>query len=271
MEETLQKVQELLIVYGLKILGAIVILVVGQIVAKTVTKLVKRLMEKSKVDGTLVGFVGNLVHVALMTFVIIAALGQLDVKTASFVAVLGAAGLAVGLALQGSLSNFAAGVLILLFRPFKSGDLVEAAGTLGVIEEIHIFTTVLKTPDNKKVIVPNSSITGGNVTNYTANDTRRVDMVVGVGYGDDLKKVRSAIEAVLNENELILKDPEPTIGVVELGDNSVNVAVRPWAKTDDYWTVFFGTLEALKVRFDAEGISIPYPQRDVHLFQESAS
>lgn len=263
----LPRLQELLAFYGLKILAAIVIYIVGRWVARALKRLAVRMMTKANVDETLISFVGNLTYIALLVFVIIAALNQLGIQTTSFIAIIGAAGLAIGLALQGSLANFAAGVLMIIFRPFKVGDYVEAAGVAGVVEKVQIFTTQLKTPDNKTIIIPNASVTGGTITNYSAKDTRRVDMVIGVGYGDDLKKVRGILEDILGKDDRILDDPAPTIGVLELGDNSVNFAVRPWVKRDDYWGVYFDLTETVKRRFDEEGISIPFPQRDVHLYE----
>ena len=268
MDAVLERLQEWAALYGLKIIGAVLIFLIGRFVAGLMRKVARRIMEKSKVDAALVSFVESLVYIGLMTFVIIAALGRLGIQTASFIAVLGAAGLAIGLALQGSLANFAAGVLMLIFKPFKVGDFIDAAGVTGVVEHIEIFTTQLKTPDNKKVIIPNAKITGDCITNFSANDTRRVDMTVGVSYSEDLSKVKETVEAVLAEDDRILKDPEPTVGVLELADSSINFVVRPWVKTADYWNVFFDTQKKLKERFDAVGISIPFPQRDVHLFQE---
>jgi small conductance mechanosensitive channel len=206
-----------------------------------------------------------MVYYALLIFVVIAALGQIGIQTASFVAIVGAAGLAIGLAMQGSLSNFAAGVLIIIFKPFKIGDFVEMAGTAGVVENIMIFTTEMKTGDNKKIIVPNSSVLGGVITNYSANDTRRVDLVMGIGYNDDIDKAKQVLEEIINADERILKDPAPLIAVSELADSSVNFAVRPWVKSADYWAVYFSLNETVKKRFDQEGISIPYPQQDIHL------
>ena len=223
-------------------------------------------MTKSNVDETLVSFVGNLTYVALLTFVVIAAINQLGIQTTSFIAVIGAAGLAIGLALQGSLANFAAGVLLIIFRPFKAGDFIDGAGVAGTVEEIQIFTTHLKTPDNKSIIVPNAKLTGDNITNFSAKDTRRVDMTFGVGYSDDLQKVRQILEDILSKDGRVLQDPAPTIGVLELADNSVNFACRPWVKTEDYWGAYFDITETVKKRFDAEGVSIPYPQRDVHVY-----
>ncbi len=267
MENIITQLQVLVTLYGLKIIAAVLILIVGRFIALGVKKLIRKIMTKGKVDETLVGFVTNLAYVALMAFVIIAAISKLGIQTASFIAVLGAAGLAIGLALQGSLANFAAGVLMLIFKPFKVKDFIEGNGVSGTVEEIGIFTTVLKSPDNKKIIVPNASMMSGNIVNYTANDRRRVDIVVGVGYGEDLDKVRSVLEDIISSDDRILKDPAPTIGVLELAASSVNFAVRPWVKTTDYGNVFFSMQETIKKRFDAEGISIPFPQQDVHLYK----
>ncbi len=271
MEETLQKIQDLLAVYGLKILAALLILIIGRIVAKIITGLIRRLCAKKQLDETVVTFLCNLTYIALMVFVILAALGQLGVQTTSFIAVIGAAGLAIGLALQGSLANFAAGFLIIVFRPFKVGDFIEAAGTAGVVQEIGVFTSVLKTGDNKVIIVPNAKVTGDNIINFTAEETRRCDLTFGVGYNDDLDKVRGVIQAVINGDDRVLKDPAPAILVGELADNSVNFIVRIWVKASDYWAVHFDMIEKTKKAFDAEGISIPFPQRDVHLFQQPGS
>jgi small conductance mechanosensitive channel len=224
-------------------------------------------MNAQEVDPTLVTFVSNLINMILLVIVVIAAIGALGVQTTSFIAILGAAGLAVGLALQGSLSNFASGVLIIIFRPYKVGDWIEGAGVSGAVVSVQILTTILKTGDNKQVIVPNSQIMGGIITNYSANDTRRVDLVVGVSYSDDLDKVRSVLEELVAADERILEDPACTIAVSELADSSVNFVLRPWVKTPDYWGVMFDMTEAIKKRFDKEGISIPFPQQDVHLYK----
>ena len=261
------KVYELLTIYGLKVVAAIVIFILGRWVALGVAKIIKRVMIRSKVDETLVSFVRNLSYVALLAFVIIAALNQLGIQTASFIAVLGAAGLAVGLALQGSLGNFAAGVLMIIFKPFKVGDYIEGAGTSGTVEKIEIFTTQLKTADNKTVIVPNAKLTDDNIVNWTVKGTRRVDMVFGIGYGDDIDKARSLMADIIAEDSRILKTPAPQISVSELGDSSVNFVVRPWVKVEDYWGVFFDLTEKIKKAFDANGVSIPFPQRDVHVYQ----
>ena len=251
--------------YVIRIVGAFLVVFVGRWVAGLIRGLIRKLMQRSKVDDTLISFVCSLAYIALLTFLVIAALGLLGIQTTSFIAILGAAGLAVGLALQGSLSNFAAGVLMMIFKPFKVGDFIEGAGASGVVEEIGIFTTEMRSPDNKKIIVPNAKMTGDNIVNYTAKDTRRVDLVACVSYGDDIDKVQRVLESILEEDERILKDPAPTIGVVEMADSSVNFAVRPWVKTEDYWDVFFATQKKIKQRFDREGISIPFPQQDVHV------
>ena len=251
--------------YGVKLLIAIVIYVVGKWVAKTIANTGQKLMTRAKVDAALIGFAHSLIYWALLFFAIIAALGQLGVQTASFVAIVGAAGLAIGLALQGSLANFAAGVLILIFRPFRLDDYIEAAGTAGTVEQITVFNTILTTPDNKRVIAPNAAVTAGNITNFSVNENRRVDLVVGISYRDDIDKARDAIKDVLAQHTLILPSPAATVAVVELGDSSVNFVVRPWCKSADYWTIHFDITEALKKRFDQEGISIPFPQTEVHL------
>lgn len=265
--DLLHKAQDVVATFGFKIAAAIAILVVGRWIAKAITKLARRAMERTKLDTMLARFVGNLVYVALMTFVALAAINQLGVQTTSFIAVIGAAGLAIGLALQGSLANFAAGVLIIVFRPYKVGDYVEGGGVAGTVEEVQIFTTVLKTPDNKTIIVPNGQIMSGTITNYSARPERRIDLVVGVGYDADLDKTRQVLTDILGEDQRVLKEPAPLIGVVELADSSVNFVVRPWVKTADYWPVYFDLNERIKKRFDAEGITIPFPQRDVHIYE----
>lgn len=266
-QNLLSKVLELLTVYGLKIVAAIAIFIIGRWIARFLKNVVQKMMTKKNIDATIVSFLVNLIYIALLTFVVLAALGQLGIQTTSFIAVIGAAGLAVGLALQGSLANFAAGFLMIIFRPFKVGDVIEAAGVLGIVEEIQVFTTKLRSPDNKTIIIPNAKLTADNITNFSTKDTRRVDLVCGIGYGDDIDKAKNVIAGILHNDERVLKDPAPTIGVVELGDSSVNIVVRPWVKTGDYWNVYFDTTENIKKRFDQEGISIPFPQRDVHLYE----
>lgn len=265
MEDLIIRLQEFGTIYGLKIVAAILILVVGRIVALGLKKLVRTIMLRNKVDETLVSFVTSLGYTATMAFVIIAALEKLGIQTTSFIAILGAAGLAIGLALQGSMANFAAGALMIVFKPFKVGDFIEGGGVSGVVEEIGIFTTNLKTPDNKLIIVPNGKITGDNIVNFSAKDCRRIDIVACAGYSDSLDKVKSVLWDILNSDVRILKDPEPMIGVLELADSSVNFAVRPWVKTSDYWDVFFSIQENIKKRFDDENISIPFPQQDIHI------
>ena len=256
--------------FGLKIVAAIVVFFVGKWLARKIAGLLERGLRRADTDPTLISFVRNIAYFGLLTMVVIAAVGQLGVQTTSFIAVLGAAGLAIGLALQGSLANFAAGVLMIIFRPFKAGDFVEAAGTSGIVEEVQLFTTKMRTPDNKTVIIPNAQVTSGTITNYSARDTRRLDLVFGVSYEDDLDKVKRVIHEVLGEEPRLLKDPEPLVGLLNLGDSSVDFAVRPWVNSADYWPVFFDLQEKMKKRFDQEGISIPFPQRDVHLHQQAA-
>ena len=255
--------------FAKNIVIALVIFYVGRMAIGLIVRALHKVMQKQNIDKTLETFVCNLVRMALLVVVIIAAIGALGVETTSFIAIFGAAGLAVGLALQGSLSNFASGVLIVLFRPYKVGDFIEGAGISGSVEQVQILTTVLKTGDNKQVIVPNSQIMNSIITNYSANNTRRVDMVVGVSYDDDLDRVRQTIRELVAADERILADPECTIAVSALADSSVNFVVRPWVKTTDYWGVMFGLTEAIKKRFDQEGISFPFPQQDVHLYKES--
>lgn len=267
MEEVIIMIQQKGLQFLINVVLAIVIYMVGKMLAKSLTSLAKKIMVKRKVDATLQAFLGNLIYVTLMIVVILAAIGRLGIQTTSFVAILGAAGLAVGFALQGSLSNFAAGVMLLIFRPFKVGDLIEAGGATGIVEEIGIFTTNMRSVDNKAIIIPNAGITGGNIVNVSAKPTRRVDMTFGVGYDDDLKKVRKVIEEVVHADERILNDPAVTIAVAELADSSVNFVVRPWVNSGDYWDVFFDLNEKIKIRFDEEDISIPYPQQDVHMHQ----
>ena len=268
-QQILGKVGELTTIYGLKVVAAVVILVVGRWVAIGIRNLVKRLMRKSGVDDTITTFTANLTYVALLAFVVLAALGQLGIQTTSFIAILGAAGLAVGLALQGSLANFAAGFLMIIFRPFRVGDYVEGGGAAGTVEQIEIFTTTLKTPDNKTVIIPNAKMTGDNIVNWSAKGTRRVDMVFGIGYGDDIDQAKKIIAEVLAADARILKEPPPQIALAELADSSVNINVRPWVQAGDYWAVYADTMEKVKKAFDANRISIPFPQRDVHLYQHA--
>jgi small conductance mechanosensitive channel len=264
-EKWLTNNSDLLVQYGVNIISAVLILFIGNIIVKAVANSVSKVLEKKDMDKAVVEFVHGLVRYLLFVIVLIAALGRVGVQTASVVAVIGAAGLAVGLALQGSLSNFAAGVLIVAFRPFKSGDYVEIGGVAGSVEAIQIFQTVLKTPDNKMVVVPNSGVIGSPITNYSRHATRRVDLVIGVSYGADLKQTKKVIREALEKDERILKDPDIQIGVLALADSSVNFVVRPWCKTADYWDVYFDSTQAIKEALDEAGIEIPFPQMDVHL------
>ena len=251
-------------VYSLKIVAAILVLIIGKWIARKLSKLLAVLLEKNKVDTTLVGFMTHITYYALMIMVIIAAAGQLGINTTSFLTIVGAAGLAVGLALKDSLSNFAAGVMLILFRPFGVGDVVVAGGVTGEVQKITIFTTIITTLDTHRVIVPQGAITADVITKVNANPTRRVDMVFGIGYDDDILKAKNILMELLTADERVLKDPAPTVAVAELADSSVNFNVRPWCATSEYWNVYFDTHEKVKLAFDAEGISIPYPQMDIH-------
>lgn len=263
-----QTLTEQAVLFGPKVLFAIAILIIGNWVAKLISNGLRKALEKRKIEPSLIGFVTALVHAALVAFVIIAALGKVGIQTTSFVAILGAAGLAIGLALQGSLSNFAAGVLIIIFKPYKVGDYVVAGGAEGSVEDIGIFTTTVVTLDNRTQIIPNAVATSGVIENYTKKGTRRLDLVAGVSYGDDIKKVKEILQDILDKDPRILKDPAPTIGLMEMADSSINFAFRPWVKVEDYWDRFFDLQEQIKIRFDEAGVTIPFPQRDVHLFQE---
>jgi len=262
-------IQELINLYvvpwAINIAMAIAIFVIGRWIAGILLNVVDKMLNKAKVDSMLISFVHSILNALLLLFIIIAALDQLGVDTTSFIALIGAAGLAVGLALQGSLQNFASGVLLIVFRPFKVGHLIEAAGVSGVVEEIGIFSTRLKTGDNREIIVPNGAIYGGTITNNSARDTRRIDMVFGIGYDDDIKKAKEIMQSILAADERVFSDPAPLIAVAELADSSVNFNVRPWVKTSDYWAVLYDVTEKIKLAFDDAGISIPYPQMDVHL------
>ena len=268
MSEYWDMIQGYLATYGLRVVAAIIIFLIGKWLARLIARIVEKMLVRADVDKTLGTFTKRLVYILLLVFVIIAALNQLGIQTTSLVAILGAAGLAIGFALQGSLSNFASGVMLILFKPFKVGDFVEVAGTLGAVQGIHIFNTILSSPDNRRIIVPNGQITSDKITNFTAIDRRRIDLVFGISYDDDIKKAKEILQRIVTSDPRVLKDPPPTIGVSELGDNSVNIVCRPWAKPSDYWDVYFDTLEKAKVQLEAAGLSIPYPQRDVHMYEE---
>ncbi len=269
-DEIVQKGRELAIELGPRFLAAVAILVIGWIVARIVARLLRRLLEKGNVDPTLTLFLGNVAYLGLLAFVLVAAISKLGVETASLVAALGAAGFAIGFALQGSLSNFAAGIMLMIFRPLRAGDLVEAGGALGTVQEVGVFATTLHTPDNRRVTISNSSVTGANIVNYTINVTRRVDLVFGISYDDDVQLAKQVIQEVLDRDPRILKEPATVIGLGALADSSVNLFCRPWVNAADYWPVVFDTNEAVKRAFGTRGIHIPYPQRDVHLFESKS-
>jgi len=245
--------------FGPKIIGAILIWIIGSWLIKKVLKQTNKLMDKKGYDKSLQKFLINLLSWTFKIVLIITILGVLGIETTSFAAILASAGLAVGLALQGSLANFAGGVLIMIFKPFKIGDLIEAQGELGVVKEIEIFTTKINSPENKEIIIPNGTLSNGNITNYSTEGQLRVDLTIGVGYDEDIKTAKAVLLKALNDNPQVLKDPAPTVNVSELADSSVNFAVRPWATTADYWDVYFGTLEKCKIALDEAGIEIPYP------------
>ena len=269
-EQIFSRSQELIALYGLNVVGAILILLIGRWAAKIVRKVARNVMVRAKVDTTLVSFVASLSYVALMAFVILAALGQLGIQTTSFIAVLGAAGLAVGLALQGSLSNFAAGVLMIVFKPFKVGEFIEAGGASGIVEKIEIFTTTLKSLDNKIIIIPNSKVGGGNIINYSSEPTRLVDLQVVFNYKDDFAKIEKLLQEILDSDERILKDPAPAIGIAKFTETSVRIAVRPWVKTADYDAVAGQILRKVKELFDSKKVLPPLGDQLVFLEKQEA-
>ena len=250
--------------YSLKIVAALLIFIIGKMLVNKITLVVKTLMLKSNVDKTLVEFSESLIYFILLLVVVLASLNALGINTTSFIAVFGAAGLAIGLALQGSLANVGAAVLIIIFRPFKVGDFISAGGATGTVEDVNLFSTIIAPVDNRTIIVPNASIIGGNIVNYSQKPERRVDHVFGIGYDDDLKLAKETLMQIMLDDDRVLKEPEPFVGVGELGDGSVNFTFRAWVKTENYWDVHFDMLEKVKLTFDEKGISIPYPQMDVH-------
>lgn len=258
-------------IYGLSIVGALIILIVGFLISKSLRKIAVKLLQKSKLDAAVISFLGNVVYGLFITFVLLMALGELGVETTSFIAVLGAAGLAVGLALKDSLQNFAAGVMILGNKQFTIGHYVEAGGAAGTVDEIRLFHTKLKTPDNRVIYIPNSNIINNNITNFSSEATRRCDLEFGIGYNDDIDKAKQIILQLLSSDNRVLTETPPQIIVGSLGDSSVNIKVRAWVKKEDYWDFFFDMTENVKKKFDQEGVSIPFPQRDVHLFQQPAN
>ena len=270
LEEYTQLAIEMTMAYAPKLLLAILTLIIGFWLINRFLGMMDRVMQARSTEPTLQKFLHSLLSILFKALLLISAASMVGIETTSFIAVLGAAGLAIGLALQGSLANFAGGVLVLLFKPFKVGDFIEGAGVMGVVREIQIFNTIMTTPDNKRIIVPNGKLSNDVITNFSAESTRRVDMIFGIGYGDDVLKAKSVLQDLLNEDERVLKDPASEIYVKELGDSSVNFVVRAWVNASDYWPFFFAMQERVKLRFDQDGISIPFPQRDVHLYQHSA-
>jgi small conductance mechanosensitive channel len=268
---SIENISVLITTWGLKVLGAIVFLIVGRMVAGWARRLSRNVLQRGKADPALIPFVSGLVYYFLLAFVIIAVLGMVGIQTASLIALLGAAGLAVGLALQGTLANFAAGTMLLIFRPFRKGDFIEAAGVSGSVDAIRIFTTALNTPDNVAIVVPNSSIWGQTIKNYATNATRRIDFVVGISYDDDIGRAVEAIHAILKADQRILSDPAPAVAVSELGASSVDIIVRPWCKREDYWTLRCDLTRTFKEELEKAGCSFPYPQRDVHLYQAAGN
>jgi len=267
MQQFLNEAMEWVRSSGISVITALLILVLGIWAAKIFRGAVRRVLTKRQFEPTLVKFGTNFLYGTLVIFVVTASLNNLGIQTTSIIAVLGAAGLAVGLALQSSLSNFAAGIMILVFHPFKVGDFIDGGGVMGTVEELGVFVSRLRTPDNKAIFVPNGKLAGDNITNFTRNETRRMDLVIGVGYGEDVRRVRDVLLGIIHEDERFLEDPAPVVALLELADSSVNFAVRPWVPTADYWTIYFDTMEKIKLRLDEEGIEIPFPQRDVHLHQ----
>jgi len=263
-DQTVSYLQQHGMEFLLNLVTAVVVFFVGRWVARLLTGVVRRVMDRAKVDEALARFLANILYVAMLVFVVMAALERLGVSTTSFAAMVAAAGLAVGLALQDSLKNFAAGVMIILFKPFTIGNFVEVAGKTGIVEEIHIFNTLLRTPDNKSILVPNGQIIDAVIVNFSAKPTRRIDLVFGCGYGDDLRAVKQYLKDVLDDDPRVLQDPEPDVAVDDLSDNSVNFVVRPWVKAEDYWAVRWDLTERIKLGFDERGFSIPYPSRDVY-------
>lgn len=271
LDEIWQQVVALISTWGMSVIGGIALLIIGRIVAGMVRAAMTRALRRARVDETLIPFITSLVFYLLIAFVVVAVLGLFGIPTASFIAVLGAAGLAVGLALQGTLSNFAAGVMLLIFRPFRTGDFVEVGSTTGTVQVIGVFSSILHTLDNVRVIVPNSAVYGQTIKNYSFNDQRRIDLVIGVSYDDNLNTVVGTIEKVLKSDSRVLDDPGPFIGVIELADSSVNLAVRPWVKREDFWQTKCDLTRKLKESLEEAGCSIPFPQRDVHMHTVSSA
>jgi len=270
MDSITVKVIDFATLYGIKVIGAIIILIIGRIAAGMARNLIAKGLRKAGVDESIITFARSLVYALVIAFAVIAALAKFGVQTASIVAIIGAAGFAVGFALQGSLANFAAGVMILLFRPFKVGDFINGAGVAGTVKEITLFNTILSTPDNVKVIVPNGKLSGDIIKNFSGYDIRRIDLTIGISYESSIKKAMEIIEQRLNEDPRVLQDPKPQVALAELADSSINIVVRPWVKRENYWELRSDLMFDIKERFEANGIEIPYPQQVVHLVKESA-
>lgn len=268
-DQIMTTVYEFVIKYGFSLLAAVIIFIVGKWLSNVLARLTDKMMTKANVDPAIVGFTRNMVKTAVLVFTVVAAIGKLGVETTSFIAVLGAAGLAVGLALQGTLSNFASGIMLIIFRPFRVGDFIEGGGVMGTVKEIQIFVTIMATPDNRKIIMPNSKIAGDTITNFTHIEQRRIDMVFGVSYSDDLKKAKEVLQKLVEADERVLKDPAPVIAVSSLGDSSVNIICRPWVKPADYWAVCWDLTEKGKFALEEAGMTIPFPQRDIHVYNET--
>ncbi|QGY44568.1 mechanosensitive ion channel [Maribellus comscasis] len=260
-----EKFNDIILFYGPRLVGAIITLIIGWWIIKVIQKAVRKGFEKREMDPSLRGFLNSMIGILLKTMLIISVVGMLGVQMTSFIAVLGAAGLAIGMALSGTLQNFAGGVMILLFKPFKVGDFIDAQGHKGIVNEIQIFNTILKTPDNKTIIIPNGGLSTSSMVNFSAEPKRRVDFLFGIGYGDDVDKAKKVLRSLIDKDERILKEPEPFIAVSELGDSSVNIVVRVWAEASNYWGIYFDMTENVYKTFDKEGLNIPFPQMDVHI------
>lgn len=268
-QNLVEKAYEVILVYGPKVLLAIVVLIIGLWIINRATRVSRKVMETKQVNISLIGFVTSLTNIGLKALLLISVAGMIGIQTTSFIAILGAAGLAIGLALQGTLANFAGGVMILIFKPYKVGDLIKAQGHLGVVKEIHIFVTILLSPDSKTIIIPNGAISNGDITNYTTEGKIRVDLTFGISYNANIKQAKETLMQILTSHPKVLKEPAPFVGVSELADSSVNLAARPFSKPGDYWAVYFDIYESGKEALDNAGISIPFPQMDVHLKDKS--
>ena len=270
-DQAVQTIVALVSTWGLRVAGAIAVLVIGRILCGVARKAVRQTLESRRVDASLVPFISNFIYFVLLTALVISVLGIFGIETTSLIAILGTAGLAIGLALQGTLSNFSSGVMLLLFRPFRVGDYVDAAGVAGTVSEIGLFATTLNTPDNVRIIVPNSSVYGATIKNFSANETRRNDFVLGISYNDDISRALEVVTSIISKDTRVLADPEPTVAVSELADSSVNLVVRPWCQKEDYWPLRYDLVRRFKEELEQSGCSIPYPQHDVHVHRTNGS